>query len=1793
MPNDTVTPSSESDWEAGKMDLVYCSNEFPREDLTLVFRRLRKLTKDSTHVFLAQFLKEATHAIKQEIRQLPGELRSLFGPIDSILDWAELNDLREGPLCGAVDGVLLVVVQVATYISLRDFANTAVTALGIGLLSSTAVALGFSPSELPFAGTDAVRLAFRLGIHVRTVSECLEARAQKPETWAYVVHNIDEATTQRELDSVQARDQLPVTDQIFISAVSRTSVTISGPPSKLRELFNAKSRFFRNSRFIALPVYGGICHAPHLYSNVDVNKIVHGSASHLFTLDSNTRPVFPIYSTSTGAPYPAKTATEAWESVVTELLTKAIRWDDVIGGVTGAVQVTATPEVALHCFGNSIPLTDLTSSLGSTLPGLKITTLNFVSHALDSHVTTDTRRSTAKSNLAIVGMSCRLPGGATSTEKFWELLEQGLDVSRRIPPDRFDVDTHYDPTGKDLNKSMTQYGCFIDEPGMFDAPFFNMSPREAQVVDPQMRLALVTAYEALERAGYVGNRTASTKLQRIGTYYGQAADDYREVNQGQEVSTYYIPGGCRAFGPGRINYFFKFAGPSYSIDTACSSGLAAIEDSVTDISSPRAITHVGFPRRALVVHFTDKSAGKTWDATADGYCRADAIGSVVIKRLEDAEMDNDNILGVVLAAGTNHSAEAVSITHPHAGHQAYLSRQVLRQACVDPLDVSYIELHGTGTQAGDFEEMTGILDVYAPLVKRRSDEQPLHIGSVKANVGHSESAAGTTALIKVLLMMQKNRIPPHIGIKTEINPKFPKDSHKRNLHIPLRSMPWIQHTRKRIAAVNNFGAAGGNTMMIIEDAPARSEPIPDPRSTQVVAVSAKTKGSLVANIENLTAYLDQHGDDTHLPSLGYSTTARKYQYTYRVAFAVADVPTLRKHLASSLVKVDSLKPVGKAGQVPPVAFAFTGQGASHKSMSLDLYRDRSPVFRECLNNLDSLAQTLGFPSFLPALDGSHTQSHAHSPVVTQLALVCSEIALARHWSSLGVEPDLVVGHSLGEYAALHIAGVISASDSIYMVGRRAQMLEQKCQMGSHTMVAVRGSLAQITATGKDFTISCINSPLDIVISGTQKQMSDITAALEGMGIRCIELPVAFAFHSEQTDLILDEFERACKTVTFREPNMPVISPLLGKVVFDGKTFNANYMRRATREMVDFVAAIEHAQKILTISDDTIWVEVGPHPVCVGFVKSMMTASNNLLVAVPSFRRNEDNWKTMAQSMAVLHEAGLNIDWNEFHRPYESHVRLLDLPTYAFNDKNYWLPYVGDWCLTKGNSFYTSKTRAESSTCTPSRASEISTSAVQQIVDLKVDGSAGTVVMESDLMHPDFLAAANGHRMNGCGVVTSSIHADIAFTLGKYLYGKFFPKFKGPVKLNVADLVVTKGLIAQNDTKTPQLIQVTATSSDIHSGRMELKWRNVKHTDRSAEEEPFATAKLHVGDANDWLSQWEPVAHLVQSRVEVLERLALEGKASRFSHNMAYTLFASNLVDYAEKYRGMQSVILHEFEGCAEIQLTTKGSGSWTIPPYFIDSVAHLAGFIMNCSDAMDAQNNYCVTPGWKSMRFAEALLPGAKYRSYVKMTPTVEDPSIYFGDVYIMRHDASAAIIGMVGGIQFRRYPRILLNKFFSPPDQADRAENKKSKPTRSTNAADTQTKTSQAAVAQTLTKPSEVQLVSSAKVVAENKVATDHVGQAAKSKPTAKVDLISAESAVVENGITAKAMMLIAKEAALEVEDLQDDVGFSDLGIDSLMSLVLSEKLRSELDVKVSSSLFLDYPLIGDLRKWLDEYYD
>jgi iterative type I PKS product template protein len=399
-------------------------------------------------------------------------------------------------------------------------------------------------------------------------------------------------------------------------------------------------------------------------------------------------------------------------------------------------------------------------------------------------------------------------------------------------------------------------------------------------------------------------------------------------------------------------------------------------------------------------------------------------------------------------------------------------------------------------------------------------------------------------------------------------------------------------------------------------------------------------------------------------------------------------------------------------------------------------------------------------------------------------------------------------------------------------------------------------------------------------------------------------------------------------------------------------------------------------------------------------------------------------------------------------------------------------------------------------------------------------------------------------------------------------------------MNIANLEVLKGLVAQKDTSVPQLIQVSAATANINSGVVDLYWYNVQG---GVVEEPFASANLYYGDSAEWLSSWAPITHLVQGRIEALERMAFEGNATKFSHNMAYQLFANNLVDYANKYRGMKSVILNGLEAYAEVQLTTEKGGTWTVPPFFIDSVAHLAGFVMNCSDAIDTKGNFCVTPGWSSMRFAQPLVAGEKYRSYVKMIPTEEDPSVYLGDVYVLQDET---IVGMVGGIKFRRYPRLLLNRFFSAPEPDKNGAG--TAPTAAPVAP-----TSKPAEPVLKPAPEKTNPTQRETAATTTKDAGDSAHEQSGTKPDPAASAPAAPAAAENPDSTAsKAIALIAAESALDISDLVDEASFASLGIDSLMSLVIAEKFREELGISVGGSLFLEYPTIGDLRAWLEEYY-
>lgn len=1033
--------------------------------------------------------------------------------------------------------------------------------------------------------------------------------------------------------------------------------------------------------------------------------------------------------------------------VVEDILIRPLSFDTVIATVVSKARESGRETCNISSIGPS-------SALSSFVSSLRAGTELEVSVGEQFRPTKSTSDRKDKSEkIAIVGMSGRFPN-ADSIETLWSLLEQGLDVHRRVPRDRWDVEAHYDPTGKKKNTSHTPYGCFIDEPGLFDARFFNMSPREAYQTDPMGRLALVTAYEALEMSGFMPNRTPSSMTDRVGTFYGQSSDDWRQVNAAENVDTYYIPGNIRAFGPGRINYYFKFKGPSYNVDTACSSSFAAIQLACTSLQAKECDTAIAGGLNIMSApdlfcglsraQFLSKTGScKTFDNDADGFCRGDGVATVVLKRLEDAEADDDLILGVILGISTNHSSEAVSITQPHAPTQESLYREVLRDSRVDARDISYVEMHGTGTQAGDGAEMKSISNVFAPRnegprSKIRSSEQTVHVGALKANIGHGEASAGASSLVKVLLMLQRDTIPPHVGIKGVMNKSFPTDLEERGVRIALKATPWIApNGGKRRAYLNNFSAAGGNTGLLLEDAP-RSARISDndPRSTFVVSVTAKSAWSLKMNIQKLISYLETK-PNTSLPKLSYTTTARRTQHPYRVSFAVKNVTEATEALRSA--QAEDFKPA-PIKSPPKVVFVFTGQGAHYTSLGKQLFESLRQ-FRSDILDFDRIGRSQGFPSFLPLVDGSIADATQFEPIVLQLGQSCIQIALARLWISWGILPSAVMGHSLGEYAALFVAGVLSVSDTIYLVGRRAQLLQEHCTEGTHSLLAAAASVAATgEALGSDRPdLACINGPRETVISGPTEQLVASSKTLKAAGIKSVLLPCAYAFHSAQVEPILGPLIKSASSVSFAKPTIPVISPLLQEVVTDGKIIGPEYLARHARETVNFLGGITAGKRKGLIEETTTWVEVGPTPICSAFIKSSLGTE---MVTVPSLHKKEDPWRTLSNGLSLLHRKGLQIDWDEVHSEFKSSHMVLSLPSYTFENKNYWLDYHNNWCLTKGEAMEAPTEKRKSG--------RLSTSSIQKVT--KQDyGERITVVAESDLSEPDLNDAIFGHQVNGAAL----------------------------------------------------------------------------------------------------------------------------------------------------------------------------------------------------------------------------------------------------------------------------------------------------------------------------------------------------------------------------------------------------------------------------------------------------------
>jgi acyl transferase domain-containing protein/NADPH:quinone reductase-like Zn-dependent oxidoreductase/acyl carrier protein len=913
--------------------------------------------------------------------------------------------------------------------------------------------------------------------------------------------------------------------------------------------------------------------------------------------------------------------------------------------------------------------------------------------------------------IAVIGMGCRFPG-SDSPRAFWRILCEGVDAIREVPADRWDIDEYYDPDPAAPCKMNTRWGGFLENVDQFDAEFFGISPREAMRVDPQHRLVLEVAWEALEDAGLPAGRITQT---RTGVYIGVIGSDYAllQSRDPADMDVFSGTGSSHAILANRLSYFLNLSGPSLALDTACSSSLVtvhlacqALRRRETDLALAGGVNLVLNPEMTLLLtkaHMMSPDGRcKAFDSAANGYVRSEGCGLVVLKRLSDAVADGDRVLAVVRGTAVNHDGRSNGLSAPNGPAQEAVLRAALADAGLTAADIDYVETHGTGTRLGDPIEIEALRNVLGP---GRSSQRPLVVGSVKTNIGHLESAAGIAGMIKAILAMQHGIVPPHLHLNA-VNPLLRMDEWP--LEIPTAMRPWPQGPGPRRAGVSAFGFGGTNAHVVLEEGPvAKREGKPErPRhlltfsarspqalaelagryadhAERLVSLSLRERAGVRADSREAPLHAKTETDlpsplaplpegEGSLSDLAHTANTGREQFAFRAAVHAASPAELRDNLRGFVA--DPLSSAVHSGNVqsdrpPKIAFLFTGQGAQYAGMGRTLYQTQ-PTFRAALDACaDLLGPRLDRPllSFLEPEAGAWLDQTGY----TQPAMFAIEYALATLWRSWGVEPAAVMGHSVGEFAAACVADVFSLEDGLRLIAERARLMQSLPPGG--LMASVMAGEARVAAAIEPFhgqvTIAALNGPESIVISGDEPIVRQVLGRFESEGVKSKVLATSHAFHSHRMDPILDPLCRAAESVRCSPPKIAMIANLTGRAAEPSTYADPAYWGRHARCPVRFAEGM----RALAELGCELFVEMGPSPTLISMGRHCLPDASHAWL--PSLRPGRDDWQTLLDSLAELYTRGAKIDWEGFDRDYAPCKTAA--PTYPFQKRRYWVNAADD------------------------------------------------------------------------------------------------------------------------------------------------------------------------------------------------------------------------------------------------------------------------------------------------------------------------------------------------------------------------------------------------------------------------------------------------------------------------------------------------------------------------------------
>jgi acyl transferase domain-containing protein/SAM-dependent methyltransferase len=875
--------------------------------------------------------------------------------------------------------------------------------------------------------------------------------------------------------------------------------------------------------------------------------------------------------------------------------------------------------------------------------------------------------------LAVVGVGCRFPGGADDVDSYWKLLHDGVDGITNIPAERWDMDALHDADPEARWKMSTRRAGFIKDVDRFDASFFGISPREAASMDPQQRLLLEVAWQALEDAGQPVSGLAGS---RTGVFIGVCSSDYSwlQLSEPERIDApYFATGAQHNILAGRLSYLWDLRGPNVAVDTACSSSLVAVHlacqslragecdlalaGGVNLILSPLTLI---FPTKMHMLAADGRS--KVFDAQADGISRGEGAGVVVLKRLSDAQASGDEILAVIRGTGINQDGRTNGLTAPNVLAQQAVIQKCLEDAGLEPERIAYIESHGTGTVLGDPAELEALKRVFGG---RPAEGLSLSVGAVKSNIGHLEAAAGIAALIKAVLAVKQGLIPRNLHFQA-LNPNV--ELRGTPFVLPTETRPWPATDLPRAAGVSAFGWSGTNAHVVLEEAPARAprpeQPPSSPRAL-VLPLSARTPEALRALAQRYRERLSGGMATGPLSDFCRGAALRRDAFEHRLAVVGEDAAAMVERLDAYLKGETRDGLVSAvAGERRGIVFVFPGQGSQWKGMGRQLL-EREPAFRAAMEACDrAMAPHVGW-SALDVLLGREGVPQLERIDVIQPMLFAMEVALAATWRARGIEPDAVVGHSMGEVAAAHVAGALSLEDAARVICRRSQLLLKVSGQGAMAVVELSQEDAEQAISGHEahLSIAVCNGPRSTVLSGDPGALATVLAKLEARGVFCRQVKVDVASHSPQMDPLRPALLDALHGLKPQAATVPIFSTVTGKVCA-GTGMDASYWVDNLRKPVLFSKAVGQ----LIQDGHALFIELSPHPILLPPVGEQLHTRAVAGGVFPSMRREEPEQAVLLESLAALYAQGFPVDWRRSFPVEAAHVRL---PGYPFQRTRYW------------------------------------------------------------------------------------------------------------------------------------------------------------------------------------------------------------------------------------------------------------------------------------------------------------------------------------------------------------------------------------------------------------------------------------------------------------------------------------------------------------------------------------------